>query len=1234
MASSIIFQSLPNKSGTVVDIYPFASDTAIATGLASTEETNAKGFYRATYTGSDEGMHRIVVRDSATNILANWYIDLTNSDKIDIAQDTDPQMEILKTQTQGLHDSTHLAFRHVLTGGAITGGDYTDTRVVGVSQFTLNLLPEVELPTSAGFGRYINSVEIRASVSNDSRPCDILLFNYNNQTFENIGSINTTSLTTQNIGINIKYSDPATGDIRIKFDGSVEMDIGDVLTLDFYEAKSHSTFFELAKRIGEYDTSISESVKTDIGNLNDFDPATQPVDLNPDQSSVTIGIVNSVTNDVNLNLGQVIPGIVTVDTIGWAFARAHQLTFDPTFSKVISFVEHIDDNVITANSIAANAIGSSELATDAITSSQIAANAIGSSELANNAITSSQIADDAITANKIASNAITAAKIASNAIGSSELATNAIGSDQLASSAISEIQGACDDALVDNHLDHLLKVVTTTFPGNAGSILGEMIERITTWRFVAEALSQAAAGSGSVIADAVWDELRSGHTTPGSFGEGVIINTNNDKTGYDLNDNQQTVTIGGVFNGVDLLADQSGVTIGTVDNVTNAVDLNTDQSGVTIGTVSNDVNLNMSQAIPGLTIIDTVGWALARANQLTFDPTFSKVLSFIEHIDDNVITFDVIAPNAIASDQLDATAIQEFANAMRLTPIGTVNADSVDDKLDTIISDIQNQNPTQQTRTSDVLTTGTQTGTSANTILQDGTEWVLTSVAAGVDAELIFNIGTNEEIPSSFQMFGNFDSGQGRVLQIQVFNFAQNDWENRGTPITHSSNSTTRTYGLRNDHVKRDQAGTPGVNGDVRVRFLYDLTVSGKVNANDDIHLDYAGIFWIREGITLGSIVDIIEDSNPNRNYPGSTIVIDGNNGVPGTIVGVNGTPGNPVNNITDARILADALGFIRYMIEGDTTLTLDQSYDNWEFVSFTLSGTIVGNSQSTDGAVFARLRLQGTFLASANGMSAFNCGLEGITTQGFFSECVFPQAASVIVTGDCTFRDCDSNLPGVINPGIDCNNITNLNLSITKYAGGIDFTNIAATAQLTVSGRGEVNFVSAASGASATVSGHMTISDALPTGFNLTDLARIDQPQITEAVEDATINTVNNITNPVDIDMSQPLPGLPAANTTGLSLSKSHQLVFDGGNVNSKVQDFSDTEWKRLWEQVSLAESYASTGSIHSASQIMYLVMSILQNPQYVNFEFRARRLDGTTEAAAFQMDDDTNPTQHNRIR
>jgi hypothetical protein len=41
-----------------------------------------------------------------------------------------------------------------------------------------------------------------------------------------------------------------------------------------------------------------------------------------------------------------------------------------------------------------------------------------------------------------------------------------------------------------------------------------------------------AAPTAATNAAAVWDEARSGHVTSGTFGAGVIVQTNNDKTGY------------------------------------------------------------------------------------------------------------------------------------------------------------------------------------------------------------------------------------------------------------------------------------------------------------------------------------------------------------------------------------------------------------------------------------------------------------------------------------------------------------------------------------------------------------------------------------------------------------------------------------------------------------------------------------------------------------------------------
>lgn len=110
------------------------------------------------------------------------------------------------------------------------------------------------------------------------------------------------------------------------------------------------------------------------------------------------------------------------------------------------------------------------------------------------AIESADFAAGAINAAAIDTDAITAAKIAANAIGASELATDAIGSDQLATSAVNEI---VDQTWTEALADH---------SGSSGSM--------------AEALDTASTSvSTSAIADAVWDEVLSGHVSAGSAGE-------------------------------------------------------------------------------------------------------------------------------------------------------------------------------------------------------------------------------------------------------------------------------------------------------------------------------------------------------------------------------------------------------------------------------------------------------------------------------------------------------------------------------------------------------------------------------------------------------------------------------------------------------------------------------------------------------------------------------------------
>jgi hypothetical protein len=90
-----------------------------------------------------------------------------------------------------------------------------------------------------------------------------------------------------------------------------------------------------------------------------------------------------------------------------------------------------------------------------------------------------------------------------------------------------EVQSEVQDAIEANHLDHLLAQTydPAAKPGAADALLNEMVENDGgVSRFTINALENAPSGSGAsaeTIADAVWDEAKSGHTAAGSFGEEV-----------------------------------------------------------------------------------------------------------------------------------------------------------------------------------------------------------------------------------------------------------------------------------------------------------------------------------------------------------------------------------------------------------------------------------------------------------------------------------------------------------------------------------------------------------------------------------------------------------------------------------------------------------------------------------------------------------------------------------------
>lgn len=156
----------------------------------------------------------------------------------------------------------------------------------------------------------------------------------------------------------------------------------------------------------------------------------------------------------------------------------------------------------------------------------------GTITTATNVTTVNGLAANVITAASINTGAITSAKFAAGAIDAAAIATDAVDADALAGDAATEIATA------------VWAAVTRTLTANTN-------------------LNDPTAAA---IADAVWDEARSGHVTAGSFGEGVLVQTVNANA---LNTNSFST---GCISAAAIAANAIGATELAADAVTEIVD--------------------------------------------------------------------------------------------------------------------------------------------------------------------------------------------------------------------------------------------------------------------------------------------------------------------------------------------------------------------------------------------------------------------------------------------------------------------------------------------------------------------------------------------------------------------------------------------------------------------------------------------------------------------------------------
>ena len=170
-------------------------------------------------------------------------------------------------------------------------------------------------------------------------------------------------------------------------------------------------------------------------------------------------------------------------------------------------------------------------------------------------------------------------------------------------------------------------------------------------------------------------------------------------------------------------------------------------------------------------------------------------------------------------------------------------------------------------------------------------------------------------------------------------------------------------------------------------------------------------------------------------------VYIDPINGTSGTGESV-GTPTNPVDNVTDARTIADRDNLQAYAIRGAITITAD--HENWSFrgISAVFGDIITLNGASVDGSKFEEMTITGTMTGE---IEANYCLIEILTgLDGMYRHCGLDDSNLVTASDvELVFDTCYSKVAGSLTPilGLAANTVVN----IRNYSGGITLEDATA---------------------------------------------------------------------------------------------------------------------------------------------------------------------------------------------
>jgi hypothetical protein len=223
----------------------------------------------------------------------------------------------------------------------------------------------------------------------------------------------------------------------------------------------------------------------------------------------------------------------------------------------------------------------------------------------------------------------------------------------------------------------------------------------------------------------------------------------------------------------------------------------------------------------------------------------------------------------------------------------------------------------------------------------------------------------------------------------------------------------------------------------------HKVTLVGNIFTDPDgfsIFVDTLGAFTVNAETRVSNLVDS-SVARLDLAQLLQAVHIDVANGVPGTLEGI-GTPTNPVNNVIDARTIADRDNLHAYHFVGSINIGA-VDHEAWGFRGdsaeendvLTVGGASVANS------TFSNLTLSGTMTGLIN---AERCRLDVLSgLEGTFHDCGFPSTFSTADNASVDFHSCFSSVPGTSTP--ICVLGANAMIGFRDYSGGIELQNSTA---------------------------------------------------------------------------------------------------------------------------------------------------------------------------------------------